>query len=90
MNEGILLLVLFFVLLFLKVPIGVSMLGASILAVFAFDLGPMTLVSGPLFNALFSYTILAMPFYIFAGNLMTRGGIAKKLCDMVGRMSRRI
>lgn len=84
MNEGILLLVLFFVLLFLKVPIGVSMLGASILAVFAFDLGPMTLVSGPLFNALFSYTILAMPFYIFAGNLMTRGGIAKKLCDMVG------
>ena len=84
MNEGILLLVLFFVLLFLKVPIGLSMLGASILAVVAFDLGPMTLVSGPLFNGLFTYTILAMPFYIFAGNLMTRGGIAKKLCDMVG------
>lgn len=84
MTDGLLLLGLFFLLLFMKVPIAFSMLGASIIGLVVFDLGPFTVVSNALFNGLFSYTILAMPFYVFAGNLMTKGGIARKLCDMVG------
>lgn len=89
MTQGLILLGIFFVLLFLKVPVAISMVTAALIAIKAFNLGPLTIIATSVFNSLYTYSILALPFYIFAGNIMTRGGIAKKLCDMVGTMFRR-
>lgn len=89
MIKGLILLIMFFALVFLKVPIGISMVASSAIAVLLFKLGPLTIIGTAFFNGLYATAILALPFYIFAGNVMTRGGIAKKLCDMVGSIFER-
>lgn len=89
MIEGAVVLGLFFLLLFLKIPLAFSMVGSSFLSILIFGLGPWSTISTSLFNGVYSSTMLALPYFIFAGNVMTRGGIAKKLCDMVGTIFRR-
>ena len=62
-------------------PVGIALAGAAALFIL-FD--PM-LTSGSLFKAFFnfqrSYTLMAIPFFIFAGFLMERTGLIKKLFD---------
>jgi C4-dicarboxylate transporter DctM subunit len=69
----------FTVLLVLAVPIGVVLAGASLIFIF-FD--PM-LSAGTVFRAFFNflskYTLMAIPFFIFAGFLMERTGLIAKL-----------
>src|SRR5699024_8071560 len=50
----------------------------------------MTQVSERLFNALNSFPLMAIPFFILAANIMSRGGISRRLTDfgaaMVGHL----
>lgn len=71
----------FFLLLAFGVPIGFSMLLSSALGLIVFDLGPLSILGSVAFNGIYSFTTLAIPFYILAGTLMANGGIAKSLCD---------
>jgi len=74
-----LLLVLPFALLFLGIPIYLILLLTSLIAV-AFVAGmPPTVVQTALFGALDSFPLLAIPFFILAGEIMGQGGIAKRL-----------
>jgi len=75
---------LFFLLVILKVPVAFSMILASAASCFILDLAPLTAIASAAMNSLFSYPLLAIPFYIFAGNVMTKGGISKKLCAWIG------
>lgn len=81
MNAAIL-LGIFFVLVLIKVPVAMSLALASFFGIFVLEIAPLTMVGQAAFNTLYSYTILAIPFYIFAGIAMTRGGISRKLCDL--------
>lgn len=83
MNTAVI-LGLFFILVVIKVPVAFSLVLASIIACFVLDLAPMTTVASAAMNSLFSYPLLAIAFYIFAGSLMTKGGISKKLCAWIG------
>lgn len=70
----------FVVLLILGVPIAYSMGLASIFAILASGgQYPMQLVVQRTFNMLNSYSMLAIPFFIIAGDLMSSGGISKRL-----------
>lgn len=60
------------------------MLLSSVLCCLFLKLAPLSVIASVSMNSLFSYPLLAIPFYIFAGSLMTRGGISKKLCDWIG------
>lgn len=76
-------------LMLLRVPIAFA-LGLSSL-VTAIYLGlPLMMVSQRMVNGLYSFTFLAVPFFILVGNLMTEGGISDKLVRLsdviVGRM----
>lgn len=71
-------LIIFFV---LTVPIAVSLGFASILAFQVNDL-PLTLVPQYLFQGLDSFTLMAAPFFILAGNLMQSGGISRRLINL--------
>ncbi len=71
----------FFIFLLLKVPVAISMALSGFLAFQVLHLAPLIIGGQAAFNQLYSFTILAIPFYIFAGNIMTRGGISKALCD---------
>lgn len=89
---GIILLVGIVVLLALAVPIAVAV-GFSAFVALAVVIGPepASFVGAQrLFTGINSFTLLAIPFFILAGELMNTGGIAARLIDaakvLVGRM----
>jgi tripartite ATP-independent transporter DctM subunit len=76
------LIVSFVVLLALNVPVAFSIGLATVAAVFAVgDLPAFLLVAQRMATGIDSFALLAIPFFILAGLLMGRGGIAKQLMD---------
>ncbi|MFC5588958.1 TRAP transporter large permease [Sporosarcina soli] len=80
-----------FVLLALSVPIAVAIGLASVIAiVFASDL-PINVLAQKAFTSIDSFSLMAIPFFIFAGTLMEKGGIARRLVrfasSLVGGMT---
>src|SRR5690625_5138718 len=76
-------LIAFFVLLALGVPIGVA-LAAGVLAAIFFDAGTpvgIEVVAQRMYGGLESTALMAIPFFILAGNLMTQGGISRGLVN---------
>ncbi len=73
----------FFLLMAVGVPIGVSLGCAAILAVVFGMNVPLVIVSQTLFKGIDSFPLMAIPFFILAGNLMCAGGISKKLVQFV-------
>lgn len=88
-------LIIFIVLvitLLLGFPIAISIGLSSILAILpslAFD---NTLVTGAqrIFSGISNFTLIAIPFFILAGNIMNQGGIAKKLVSFAQSLTGRI
>lgn len=68
-----------FVLLLLGFPIFLLLLITSLTVLVGFFDVPMTVVHQNVFNSLNKYALLAVPFFIFAGDLMSRGGITERL-----------
>lgn len=81
MNPGVLLLVIFIGVLCLNVPIAFA-LGVAAMAVMyfcgTFSLDFMAQIS---FNSADSFTLLAVPFFVLAGDIMVAGGISKRLVN---------
>jgi tripartite ATP-independent transporter DctM subunit len=77
------LVVSFVVLLALSVPIAISIGVATILTMlFTIAPGPaITTVSQQMATGINSFALLAIPFFILSGQLMGRGGIARRLID---------
>ncbi|MCI8609674.1 MAG: TRAP transporter large permease [Firmicutes bacterium] len=75
-------LITFFILLFLTVPIGVS-IGMSIIIYFLlYNTQPISFLCQNMFTACDSFPLMAIPFFIAAGALMSQGGITKRLVDL--------
>jgi C4-dicarboxylate transporter DctM subunit len=72
-----------FVLLLLGFPIFLLLLITSLVVLTGFFDLPMTVVHQNIFNSLNKYALLAVPFFIFAGDLMSRGGITVRLLRFV-------
>lgn len=76
-----LLFVLFFILLALGVPIAFVLIISTVL--YGFSMGDISwaLVSQRVIFGINSFVMLSMPFFILAGNLMSAGGITKRIVD---------
>jgi tripartite ATP-independent transporter DctM subunit len=92
MHEALVLALVFAVLLFAGVPISFA-IGSAAVAALALALDPTpaaTVVAQRLATGLDSFALLAIPFFILSGQLMNRGGIARRLVDLaklaVGRL----
>jgi C4-dicarboxylate transporter DctM subunit len=77
-------------LLALGFPIYVVLLAStSTIAMIYMDI-PLTLVPQVMFGSLDKFTLLAVPFFIFAGEIMSEGGISRRIVEwllsMVGRL----
>lgn len=89
---AILLFVIFGILLFAGIPISISILFSSIIT--ALTILPYNQISfiamQKMVSGIESFSLLAIPLFILAGNLMNNGGIAKKLINFakifVGRL----
>ena len=83
------LLGLFLLLIFLRVPIAFALGIASLATCFYLDI-PTVVIAHRMVNGLNSFTFLAVPFFILAGQLMGSGGISDRLVQfaetLVGRM----
>jgi C4-dicarboxylate transporter DctM subunit len=74
-----------FALLCLGVPIYLIFLATAIVALWGFGIPP-TMIPQNIFGSIDSFTLLAVPFFIFAGEIMGRGGIAVRLVDWLMKM----
>ncbi len=83
------LLTSFLVLLLLRVPISFTLAVSSFLTAFALGIPPMVVVQ-KMCDVLDNFSLMAIPFFILAGQIMADSGIARRLVDfsniLVGRM----
>ena len=80
MSSALILFGVFFLLLFLNVPISISLAVSSILTIMACHL-PMSMVATNLYTASNKYVLLAIPFFLLGGNIMDVSGISTRLID---------
>ncbi|KUO58631.1 MAG: C4-dicarboxylate ABC transporter [Alphaproteobacteria bacterium BRH_c36] len=78
MEAGIL-FVLVMVMLFLGVPIAVSLGLSSVIVIAFFSNDSMSSVALQLFTSSQNYTLLAIPFFILASSFMSTGGVARRI-----------
>ncbi len=73
------LVISFFMSLLLGMPISIILVLSTSIALVFFTHTPLTIVVQQLFNALDKYVLIAIPFFILAGGIMSRGAIAQRL-----------
>ncbi|KOE81901.1 TRAP transporter large permease [Vibrio aestuarianus] len=78
-----LLLSVFAVLLVSGVPIGITMVLAALVSIMPFIPleSSIFIATQKMFAGLDSFALIALPFFIFAGNMMNRSGVADKLIN---------
>ena len=83
------LVISFFVLLILRVPITFTLAVSSILTAWYLDI-PMMAIVQRMVQGVRSFSLLAIPFFILAGEIMSQGGISRRLIDfsnvIIGRV----
>lgn len=72
---------LLFTLLVMGVPIAISLAGSCLLYVMLTGRVPDVVVIHRMINGVDSFPLLAIPFFILAGNLMNNGGITSRIFD---------
>jgi len=75
------LIVLLFVLILLRVPIAYGLAFVSIVGIFLTNSDLLINVPRNIFSGIDSFTLVAVPLFILAGEIMTKGGISKRLVD---------
>jgi len=80
MSAAVVLFATFFILLFLNVPIAISLAVSSIVTMMSANL-PLTLIATNLYSSAFKTVLLAIPFFILGGNIMEKSGISARLID---------
>ena len=76
----------FFVCLFFSVPIALCLAGGGILATLIGGNVDLLVCAQRMFSSVDSFTLMAIPFFMVAGNLMSSGGISRRLCNFANAL----
>ena len=76
------LIAIFLILMFLGVPIAVSLGSASVIALVTMTDLPLSMVAQSMFTAMNSFIMVAVQLFILCGSLMDEGGIADRIYDL--------
>jgi C4-dicarboxylate transporter DctM subunit len=76
----------FIAMLSMGMPVAVLLIGLTMVAVKAHTSISLNVIPEQLFNALDSFVLLAIPFFILAGTIMTRGSISRRLINFVNAL----
>lgn len=79
---SIALLIIFIALMFLGVPIAVSLGAAAVIVIITMTEMPLTLVAQSMFTSMNSFIMVAVPLFILCGSLMDEGGVADKIYEL--------
>lgn len=89
-NPAVIGFFVFFGLLALNAPVFVALGGATLFTMVVLGAAPLSMMPFVVSSSLDSFTLLATPLFIIAGNLMTRTGVAARLVSLTeiifGRM----
>jgi C4-dicarboxylate transporter DctM subunit len=77
----ILLFICLFLLLLANVPISMSIGVSSLIYLILGTDVPLTIIPQRMYNSTEAFTLLAVPLFILAGNLMDKGGLSRKIVD---------
>ena len=80
--SAVLLFGIFFALLFLNVPIAMSLGVSSIITTMAVKPAMMSTIAANLYSSTNTYVLLAIPFFILSGNVMEKAGISGRLINL--------
>ncbi len=84
--NGIIIFVLLLTLMLTGMPVSIS-LGLTVLTfIFGFTNVPIESVALKLFTGIEKFEIMAIPFFILAGNFLTHGGVAKRMINFATSM----
>ncbi|MFK7893838.1 MAG: TRAP transporter large permease [Granulosicoccus sp.] len=81
MNPLIILIGGFFLLVALRVNIGFALILSSVIVMIVEDL-PLTSVINQMYSNIDSFTLLAVPFFMFLGRILNSGSITSRLLDL--------
>lgn len=84
LQAAIVLIILFFFLLAMSVPVSFSIIASALVTIIMFltpEFG-MFISAQKLVSGIDSFSLLAVPFFILAGQLMSNGGIARRLVNL--------
>ncbi len=73
----------FFLLLILGIPVSLVVLISSVLGIVAFSDISLLLVAEQMFNGLNNFVLLGIPFFIMAGNIAAKGSISGHLINVM-------
>ncbi len=84
--NGIIIFTVLLVLMLTGMPVSIS-LGLTVLTfIFGFTQVPLESVALKLFTGIEKFEIMAIPFFILAGNFLTHGGVAKRMINFATSM----
>jgi C4-dicarboxylate transporter DctM subunit len=84
--NGIIIFVVLLTLMLTGMPVSIS-LGLTVLTfIFGFTQVPLESVALKLFTGIEKFEIMAIPFFILAGNFLTHGGVAKRMINFATSM----
>ncbi|MCI5643572.1 MAG: TRAP transporter large permease [Peptoniphilus sp.] len=73
--------IVMFALIFIGLPVYLSILGSGSMFLIATGIKPLLLVSQRMTTGLDSFPLLAIPLFVLVGELMDRGGISKRMIN---------
>lgn len=65
-------------------PVFIALLGTAAIVMILFMNVPLVALHQSMFGSVESFALLAIPFFIFAGELMARGSVARRVVTLVG------
>jgi tripartite ATP-independent transporter DctM subunit len=90
-NPGLeLTLVMFLVFLFIGVPIGFVLAAGAVFYLYVSGTVSVTAVALTMQNSLMNFVLLAIPFFVMAGYIMTEGGLSARLIHFVVSLAGRV
>ena len=87
MSEAIIvLLVLLIIMLMIGVPVGFAIGGATMIAMFYCSDLNMVVNAQYCYSGIFSFTVMAIPYFMLAGSVISAGGIAKRIVNFASAL----
>lgn len=75
--------VILLIFIFMGVPVSFSIGLTSLVSIYMFDLGvPLTIIPSHIFSGINSFSLMAIPFFIFGGEIMNKAGITRRIIDL--------
>lgn len=79
----------FVLLMMLRFPIALTLVASTLLTVFYLDV-PLPVIGQQMINGMNSFSLLAIPFFILTGQIMSEGGLALRLINLANLFVGRI